>query len=142
MRWLPSFPLGLNPFQQDAGRFVVGVLWDESALKGSLQYRLAEAGVRLNFHAGERVAGGLGLDYADGFTVGIEHVIDAAGSQRELPDGDARGGVDVHFVAVLDDPAALVKLAVDYLASLLFRCPRHGKSRYSVKFVCEARFYG
>ena len=62
---------------------------------------------------------GLGLDDADGLAVGVEQVVGEPGGERELADGDAGPGGDVHRV-VLHHPAGLGELAVDLLAGLLF----------------------
>ena len=55
---------------------------------------------------------------ADHFTVGVEQVVGLSLVQGELAHGDARAGVDVQLLAVLDDPAAGVELPVDGLPGL------------------------
>jgi hypothetical protein len=45
--------------------------------------------------------------------------------EGELPDRNAKAGRDVHVPEALHDPAALLKLAVDFLTCNLFG--RHGK---------------
>jgi hypothetical protein len=77
----------------------------------------------LGFDTGERVAFRFGLDNADRFAVGLEHVVGFAGAQRKLPHGDAEGCGDVDPSVVLHLPASLRKLAVDVLSGFLLRSP-------------------
>ena len=62
----------------------------------------------------------LRFDDADGFGVGIEQIVNIAGGERELTDSDTQPRRDVHLAIVLHRPAALVKLAVDFLAGFFF----------------------
>ena len=50
----------------------------------------------------------------------VEQVVGLARGQRELPHGHPQARREVHVPIVLHQPAALVKLAVDLLAGLLF----------------------
>jgi hypothetical protein len=66
---------------------------------------------------------GLGLQGADGATVGEEEVVGeaVAGGHRELADGHAAGGVEVHRAAVLDEPAPVDDDVVDPSSGLPLR---------------------
>ena len=79
----------------------------------------------LGFHAGERVAFGLGFNDGDGFGVGVEHVVRKACGERKFADGHALPGRDVHVPVVLNQPAGLMELTVDLLPGFFFR--RHGQ---------------
>ena len=71
--------------------------------------------LRLDLDARQGVALGLRLEDADGLAVDEEQVVGEAVAvgELELADGDAAAGGQVHLVAVLDDPAGLLQLAVD-----------------------------
>jgi hypothetical protein len=79
----------------------------------------------LDFHAAERESLGLGFDDADGLSAGIEHVVGETAFEGELADGDAGPGGDVHLIAVLHDPSALLQQPVDLTAGFLLRCIAH-----------------
>ncbi len=93
----------------------------------------------LNFHAKQRVAGGLGLQDGCGSAVDEEEVVHEAmsGGQLELPDGHAATGGHVHGLAVLDDPARFGKRSVDLAPGGPFgrAAARRCQSRASVVHV-------
>ena len=69
----------------------------------------------------ERDAGFLGFDDADGFAVDEKQVVAAAFFQTNFADGDAARRGEVELLVVLDDPAALLKQRVDFLAGEFLR---------------------
>ena len=78
--------------------------------------------VGLQFHVGQRVASGFGLEHADGLAVHEEQVVGEAvpGRHLELPHGHARRGGEVHRRAVLDGPPRGFQRGVDSDPGLLF----------------------
>src|SRR5690606_30930112 len=77
---------------------------------------------RLPLDAAERVAGGLGLECADGPAVDEEEVVGEAmpACHRELAYRDAPARVHVHVGAVLDDPSRGLEGGVDLFAGFFF----------------------
>ena len=70
---------------------------------------------RLPLDARQRGSLGLGLDHPDDALVDVEQVVGAAvaGLQRDLADGDALRGEQVHRLLVLHRPAGVGELPVD-----------------------------
>ena len=69
---------------------------------------------------GEGSALGLGFNYSNCFFVNEQQVIGVAGFQRVLAHGDSTAGKQVHIYAILNNPAAGGKLAVDILTGKRF----------------------
>jgi len=76
---------------------------------------------RLDFDSGEGVTLRLGLNGPQGLAVDVEQVVGVTGGQRELADGDAGRGRDVHLLEVLDDPARRRELLVNLQPGFVFR---------------------
>src|SRR6266852_7872518 len=94
----------------------------------------------LDFVAGEGGAFFFSFDDAGGDGVDVEEIVGfaVAGFQGEFADGDAAGGVDVGFVAGLDEPAGVGEEPVNGLAGAVFGGDGHGrKGEYSAGGDCE-----
>ena len=80
--------------------------------------------LRLQLHAGERAANGLGLDHAGRLLVHVEQVVGlaVAGLQPELAHRHARRRVQVGGARVLNGPSRLLEQVVDGNERLFFGC--------------------
>src|ERR1035441_2204906 len=85
--------------------------------------------LRLDLHAGERLAFSLGFDHAAGCPVHKEKVVGLAVSllHGKFADGNSSAGRDVGGVAVLDYPSSAAQKLVDVLAGPVLGGNGHGK---------------
>ncbi len=78
---------------------------------------------RLRLDAAEGVSRSFGFDHTDRFPAHEQKVIrkPVLGFHRILANGDARTGIQVHFVPELDDPARLIQRGVNQFTCLFLR---------------------
>jgi hypothetical protein len=79
--------------------------------------------LRLDLDAGQGMADRLGLEDAGRLALDEEHVVrePVPRGQPELADSHATAGVDVHLLAILDNPARLAQRLVDERPCRLLR---------------------
>ncbi len=82
----------------------------------------------LDFVAGEGGAFFFGFHDSGGDGVDVPEIVGfaVAGFEREFADGDAAGGIDVCFVAGLEEPPSVGEEPVDGLAGAIFGGDGHG----------------
>jgi hypothetical protein len=107
----------------DAGRLVQE--WQRPAIGGEGIWETFAVALALSLDARERPTLLLGLNRAGRGAIDVEEVVDWAALEGKLANGHTRPGAQIRGSAVLQDPASVPELLVDFNTRSGFRVTRH-----------------